>query len=354
MTITTKLIMTMCLGGLAATSCATDNTPPLPAIEDLPQGITILEAEPTVGVLGAYKDGNDAVFFETKVGFLKPEFYREVYPEEPAEEMDMRFVDRNGLTFYLQRGGDQFVNPEWSTGMDDSFHTFVPDAQRTRDFELAQAAGIAFPKVAPPALASHTYQLRTHGARLTPAQDPNLRARAIEIAAAKRPEVANATWGGSGWWYLAGDMYTKSVAIFGSHGGVAMYAYDTSWKLMLVGYNHSDWSSMSYKCSSVSTCRAGESTAVCSGGWRLNPSWNAESNTSINAVTGGCATSYNWNGGNGSHNSNDDTGYELWQVKDGTTETSHGNAWTFSWDAPNKHYQCNGNNGRWTAPSACP
>jgi len=305
-------------------------------------------------VLGAYRVGDDAVYFETRVGFLKPEFYREAFPNEPAQEMDMRFVDRNGLTFYLQRGGDQFVNPDWASDMDESFHTYVPDAQRARDFELAQAAGIEFPKSAPPALKMHSFELASLGERPTPAQDPRLVAKAAELAVSKRPEVANATWGGSGWWYLEGDMYTKTVAVFGSHGGVVMFAYDTSWKQVLVGYNHSDWSGMSFKCYSNSTCRAGESTATCQGGWRFNPSFNAETNTSIGVVSGGCNTSYNWNGCGGSHNSNDDAGYELWQTKDGSPYTSHGDMNSFSWDAPNKHYQCNGNNGRWTAPSACP
>lgn len=339
---------------LLAAGCTTQSDPRLPSVAELPQGISILQSDAATGVLGAYRSGDDAVYFETRVGFLKPELYREAYPDEPTNEMDMRFVDRNGLTFYLQRGGDQFVNPDWAAGMDESFHTYVPDAQRARDFELAQAAGIAFPTTAPPELASHTFELRGIGLRPTPAQDPKLVARAAAIAAAPRPEVANATWNGSGWWYLEGDMYTKTVSVFGSHGGIVMFAYDTSWKQVLVGYNHSDWSGMSFKCSSVSTCRSGESTASCQSGWRYNPAFNAETNTSISVVSGGCNSGYNWNGGSGYHNSNDDASYELWQTKDGSTSTSHGDSNSFSWDAPNKHYQCNGNNGRWTAPSACP
>lgn len=348
---TPKLFIALLLGA----GCTTDtNSAPLPAVDDLAQGITILQADAQRGVLGAYRDGSDAVFFETRVGFLKPEFYREAFPAEPAEEMDMRLVDKNGLTFYLQRGGDAYVDPDWGTSINESFHTTVSDPQRARDFELAQAAGLEFPKVAPPELASHSYEMQSLGQRATPAQDPRLQARAAAIASEPRPEVANATWSGAGWWYLEGDMYTKSVALIGSHGGVAMYAYDTSWKLVVVGYNHSDWSSMSYKCYSQSTCRSGESTSTCSGGWRYNPSFNAEGSTSTGSVTGGCATSYDWNGGSWKHNSNDDAAYELWQVKDGATYTSHGGNTDFGWQAPNKYYSCNGNNGRWTAPSACP
>jgi len=351
---TPKLVTAVVLGGMAAAGCATESDPSLPPVEDLPQGITILRAEPARGVVGAYRAGDDAVYFETRVGYQKPEFYREAFPDEPAEEMDMRFVDKNGLTFYLQRGGDQFVNPDWAAGMDESFRTYVPDAQRARDFELAQAAGVAFPRVAPPELASHIFELRSIGERPTPAQDPRLQARAAGLATTQRPQVADSTWNGGGWWYLEGDMYTKSVFWFGSHAGVAMWAYDTSWKLALIGYNHADWSGMSYKCYSLSTCRAGESSDVCQSGWRYNPSFNAESYTGTGAVTGGCATSYNWNGGSWAHNSNDDAAYELWQTKDGTTYTSRGGSTDFGWQAPNKYYACNGNNGRWTAPSACP
>jgi len=228
--------------------------------------------------------------------------------------------------------------------MDESFHTYVPDAQRARDFELAQAAGIAFPKVAPPSLVSHTFELRAHGARLTPAQDPRLLARAAEIAAIKKPEVANATWSAGGSWYLEGDMYTKSVAGFGSHGGVVMWAYDTSWKQALVAYNHSDWSGMGFACYSVS-------------GWRTNPSLNVEGNMSISVVSGGCSTNYNWGApfaGSNQHNSNDDAAYELWQAKEATPYTSQGSMSNFQWQATNKHYGCTGGNMRWTAPGNCP
>ena len=346
MTNTWKLqIAVLVGGGLAAMGCTVGSEPTLPSVESLAQGVSILQSEPDYGVTGAYRAGDDVVYFQTRVGYLKPEFYRESFPDEPANEMDMRFLDRDGNTFYLQRGGDSFVDPTWGEDFDDAFQVHVPDAQRAHDFELAQQAGLEFPKSTPPELSAHAFEMRQVGERPTPAQDPKLSARAAEIEAART--AADSTWGGSGSWWLEGDMYTKSIAIFGSHAGVAMYAYDTGWHLVLVGYNHSDWSHMSYKCYSSSNA------------WIQNPSFDAETNTSIKNVTGGCSTPYNWNAYGGEHNSNDDASYELWQSKEGKTNTSHGDSRTFQWQANNKHYacgvSCGGNcGGRWTAPANCP
>lgn len=333
-------------GLLSAAGCAGEEGPRLPPIEQLAEGISIIEADPSFGVLGAYRAGDHAVYFETRLGYLKPAIYREEFPEEPANEIDMRFLDVNGAGFYFQRGGDSFVDPTWAETFDEALRTgAVPDEDRLRDFRLAQAAGQAFPRFAAPELAAHSYHLRTHGERLIPSEDPVMIARARAIETTPVADGLYASWNRTGWWYLEADMYHSSVAVFGTHGSVALWAWPdggSSWQLAMNACNHG-------------TC-AGGGSYVCTtvGGWKLNPQFNGEASTSTGTVSGACATSYYWDGGWGYHNSNDDTAYELWQAKEGTTATSRGNQNTFHWQAPNKLYRCDGDNGRWTAPSACP
>lgn len=332
--------------GLFGTACAADERGGgLPPIDELEQGITILDADPARGVAGAYRDGADVVYFETRVGYTKPAIFLEEYPEEPAAEMDMRFLDRNGLTFYAQQGGDQFVDPTWAESINETFRTYVPDEDRARDFALAKAAGQAFPGSAEPALAAHTFHLRAHGEQLLPSEDPLLLAPTEVAESTPRLESTYATASESGWWYLAGGMSHSTVAVFGSHGSVQYWAYDTSWKFRMNFCNHGSCTG-SHKCYTYSN------------GWVNNPSISYEGSTSTGTVSGGCSTGYNWNAYGGEHNSNDDTAYELWQIKQGTSSTSQGNSTSFGWQASNKYYACGynayGNGGRWTAPANCP
>lgn len=321
--------------GLGLAGCAAEeDTPRFPPLSQLSPGINVIEADPAQGVLGAYRSGDDVVYFETRVGFLKPAVMREEFPDEPAAEIDLRFVDQNGLTFIAQRGGDQFVDPSWNESIRATFNTPTEPADRERDFVLARAAAQAFPDVAAPVLAAHTFHLSAQAARPLPSEDP------LTI---DRPDIASATISGSGCWDLRAGMSHSSVAIFGTHGSIQLWAGpcgDPYWYFQLNMCNHGSCTG-SHQCYTY--------------GWGLNdPSIDYEGSTSTGTVSGGCATSYYWDGGWGYHNSNDDTAYELWQAKEGRPATSRGDRWSFSWDAPNKHYQCDGNNGRWTAPSACP
>ncbi len=336
------LTTTAAIGLTGLLGCAEEQElGPMPPVESLEQGLTILSADPAVGVVGAFVEGNDVIYFETRVGYTKPAIFREAFPDEPADEIDMMFVDRNGLPFYVQRGGDEFVDPTWVDSIQETVVTPVADADRELDFALAQAAGQAFPGIAEPSLADHTFHLRTHGERLLPSEDPVLIEPTTVVENAPLPDASYASKSGSGWWYLAGGMSHSSVAWFGSHGSIAFWMYDTSWKFKLNACNHGSCTG-SHRCYSYSN------------GWKYNPVFNYEGSSSTGTVSGGCSTSYGWNGGSTKHNSNDDTAYELWQVKDGKTSTSRGSSVSFDWNASNKRYACKANGGRWTAPANCP
>lgn len=331
------------LGLSASIGCATEAAPRLPPVDQLADGISIIEADPARGVLGAYRAGDHAVYFETRTGYLKPAIYREEFPDEPANEIDMRFLDENGLTFSVQRGGDELIDATWGESINAMFQTPVAETDRALDFALAQAAARAFPEIAEPALSDHSFHLAAHGARPLPSEDPRLLEPTAIAETVPRAPATYATISGTGCWDLAGGMSHSSVAIFGTHGSVQLWAKPcgtSTWYFQLNMCNHGSCTG-SHQCFTY--------------GWNLsNPSINYESSTSTDTVSGGCATSYYWDGGWGYHNSNDDTAYELWQTKEGRHSTSRGDSNSFSWQAPNKLYRCNGDNGRWTAPSACP
>ena len=52
--------------GLAA--CTTDAQQQLPKVSDLQQGVNILDSDAARGVVVAYRDGDDVIYLETRVG----------------------------------------------------------------------------------------------------------------------------------------------------------------------------------------------------------------------------------------------------------------------------------------------
>jgi hypothetical protein len=115
---------------------------------------------------------------------------------------------------------------------------------------------------------------------------------------------------------------------------------------------------MTYRCSSNS------------GVWRDNPWLTGEASGSTGTVSGGCRTNYSWDSGGWDHLCNDDSAYELWQIKngsggDGNQWSTNGNGYSFIYNGAgtggdgswvNYACQCNANNGcnnDWSRP-ICP
>jgi hypothetical protein len=164
---------------------------------------------------------------------------------------------------------------------------------------------------------------------------------------------------------LDGDLYDKKVCYawicVARHSGVAMFAYNGSWALVVNGCNHGScpgWSNTTYRCSSNS------------GDWKQWISLTGENSTDSGVWGGGCRTNYSWNSGGWDHLCNDDTAYELWQIKhgfagDGNAYNEWGNGYSFMWNGQGTggdgswvNYACNcsannGCNNDWSRP-LCP
>src|SRR5438067_629360 len=94
--------------------CSDDAKSERPPISQLKDGVNLLEVkDASWGVNAAFVKNNRVVYVQTRIGALKPDVYRQMDPNEPAYETDMRFVDGKGNTFYAQRGGDSFADASW-------------------------------------------------------------------------------------------------------------------------------------------------------------------------------------------------------------------------------------------------
>jgi hypothetical protein len=321
------------------TGCTTHEAS-LPNVEQLEQGVTILDADPVRGVVAAYREGDHVVYLETRVGNLKPAIYRESDPDDPAHEMDMMIVDKHGVPFYVQRGGDVYVDPTWNEKLAIAkSRPTIADHDRNLDFALAQKLGQEFPRIADHALADHTFHIQVMGSQPTPAENPVLKERAQVILSTPLPTDRDQPyWSGSGWWYAWPDVHKKCIYLCaGEHSAVANWQWrdgGSSWSLVEQYCNHG-------------TCATGMSRQ-CSRdyGWKYNPSHTGEYSQSTWVSGAGCATRYDWWGGSNTHLCNDDTAYEMMQIKEGRVNTSLGGQWNFNWG----NYSCNVGRGKWSSP----
>ena len=348
---------------VGCTSSVDSRTP----VADLNQGLNMLDTgDASWGVTAAYRELDHAVYIEQRVGALKPQAYRDEAPNEPANEIDMRFVDENGNTFFVQRGGDGYVDPTWTQDINDALQHPVPDADRIRDFSLAQKAAGEFAKVAIKStdLAPFAFHASQFAARPVPTQDPTLTAKVANIEATRPADAAYGNYGFGGSWFFEGDLYDKGTScVFwycpAKHSSVALWAYQTTWQLAVIACNHGSCagnSNMSYECYSQS------------GAWTTNATLSAETNGST-SIGGGCLTSYSWNSGGYNHLCNDDSAYELWQVKNGSSgggsRDTNGDGYNFVYNGPGTggdgswvNYACtcaynNSCNNDWSRP-ICP
>jgi len=376
-------------GALIACGGSGSGSSPRPTASQLQEGFNILDASnPAVGMSAAYVKAGRVVYVETRVGALKPDVYRQAYPNDPAHEMDLRFVDQNGYTFYVQRGGDFYADPSWEKDVEiaRAQAVKVSPADRALDFQLAQEAAKAAGTALPASFGDHIHHLVNFAHQPLPSQDLQLAAHESTIAKTPAPtdkaySLPYPSFNYSGYSWLETDRYQGEVAcVFWTcayHSATIMWdcewnaaSNSCSWNLAINACNHGrcfNEGGMSYQCYS-------------NGGWYANATISGETGSDQNGggageTNGGCATGYNWDTPPG-HECDDDAAYELWQAKanTGTTQawdgtlgqainvasTPQGDANNFNWVDSNGHnYACNcsassnGCDGDWQGP-ACP
>jgi len=341
--------------------CTTDQNT-RPSIDELNEGLNLIDVSDAAwGSTAAFVKEGHVVYLEQRVGAIKPQMYRDDSPDDPINEIDLRFVDENGRTFFIQRGGDAYVDATWGPELQQTINEPAPAEQRNRDFALAQIAATEFAAAAPAAFKDLRFTAANFATQLPPAQDPEMIKKAAEAELTRPNDTGYQDWQGWGWYYLSADLWDKGTqCVWGwcpaRHSAVAMYFYDGySWQAGVWACNHGNCpggDKMGYRCSSNS------------GVWVENPNMTGENGG------GGCLTSYNWNSGGYDHLCNDDSAYELWQIKNGNrgygwSYDTHGDGYSFIYtgagtggDGGWVNYACtcaynNGCNNDWSRP-ICP
>ncbi len=279
-----------------------------PAPESLPQGVSVFDAAEDFGVSGAFKQGDKVVFFETRRGAVRPEFHRNTSPELGEYEIDARFVDADGNTVALQRGGDSFADPTWEEDLrkqELAKKVVVTPAL----LELAGEAAQAITKFQFPSNVSfHTSQLSELGVGAKiPVVDNTAGQVSKDITGYDNLQVgANASF----------EIHYKYIACVawvcaGQHSAVRVR---TSTGAIYDACQHG-------------TCAGSMGSISCrgsgSGGW-----FQREMSTSIGTVnaagTGACSTPYGWNSGGGKHNCHDDSMMVGYGIRYGMQSTTAG------------------------------
>jgi hypothetical protein len=295
-----------------------------PTSTTLHDGLNILSADPAVGVSAAYLKAGRVVYLQTRVGPLKPESDREVFPNEPQNEIDARAIDQEGRTFRLIVGGDQLIDASWAADMRNAprITTVAEGIQRQADFALARDAADALLGQAPAALADHVFHL-SNMTREIPLESASLIKRAA-LAEAALPGERTFTANGCTQNLQEGDLYAKSDYLIAQHSAVWGWNYSgcsSSWDESVVTCNHGTCAndgSMGYQCSSYSN------------GWSvwsynaLLDFWSRENNTGTDngSNTGACWSGYGidegfhlYGSGHPNHDCNDDSALELDEIR---------------------------------------
>ena len=340
---------------LGVLSGCSSSQPSRPGIGQLQQGVNLLDVrDPSWGFDAAYVDGTRVIYMESRVGGLKPEIYRQEFPNDPPNEQDMRFVDQNGVTFYLQRGGDTFVDPSWDAELTKAVHNGgqVNPADRELDFNMLPIAAKAAAAALPATFKDHIFHLNNIASELPPSQSPMMQAKVQRISAQPFPTEAayqNYNYGAYSWFET--DKYHGNIA-----WGVANHSTTRMWDCVAQPGQNCSWVTAICNCNHGRCCGDTSLSYDCNSnnGWFWNATITGETSTTT-GVSGACLSGYNWDTPPG-HECNSDAAYELWQAKSGSINTSQGGQWSFHWNNGND-YWCStpsgGGSGDWSTPS-CP
>jgi hypothetical protein len=319
----------------AMVGCAAQaETTPVPSTETVPEGLTVLSTTDDTHLNIAYRQNNITIYLQANRGHLRPAMYQQK-DAEPVYEVDARYVADNGRTFYLQRGGDDFVDPTWAEDFARDQAKPMPSISNEKLFVMAQeAAELLDSKVAPQLgskLAMHAQQLdalRTFG-KTAVAQFAANKEMLVAHRAKMGEVVKEIPYGTNGpedygvylgpnYYYIA--VHRKSIYLFGEHSATQTNSWNGSaWLVQVNMCNHGECAgSMGRKC----LLQYYERTAQGGyGGFELQT----------------CHTGYDAFSGGGGHNCHDDSRLQL-------SNFHHGN-----WNAGYSQW-CDGGGGGISAP----
>ncbi len=293
------------VASLGAVGCAEDGSPQQESTSNtVAEGLVITEASPAQGLHGTFTKGGRTIRFSAVRGDRTPDEARAVDPDAPEYPVDARFTDAKGDGFIVSGGEDTLKDPSWSPA------AINDPRERTKDLELV------------PALLD---ELET--ADISADMGPE-RSRLASLGRSIRDQQLVVPPGEDeqGYACTAGyqhQMYVMYKAAF----GVTPFDHSAIW---LVSWYRDSACTWYYQGKQVScnhgTCadvdpmviRCEWNSAIRSYAWpafqRYNP-WDPYG-------TGACTTPYSAFSGSGSHNCNDDTYFQAYNIRQNATWSS--------------------------------
>jgi hypothetical protein len=315
--------MAVVLGAGTAMGCSSAGPTDRPPMSSLHEGLNVFESRANWGMNAAYVKNGSVVYVQTRIGPLTPEYLRQSDPDTPLHEVDVRFVDVKGNTFAAQRGGDEFIDPTWSPDM--SNHVDVSPADRDAWSLLAREASQVVKATLQPEMAEHVNAVFNTGSYV-PSLDPRMQTEAANLRAQGVGAYTSYT-------HYAKLYYKCLAACLGAHSAVEAIEWNGStWDWWVNTCNHGSCaqaSGMTYQCQSSAGGRSNTEASYFSG----------ENSGSISTVSGACSTGYAWFTNGSNHNCNDDSWFEIWQVKNNKTGSRGTQSGT---DNGGYHYACGG------------
>ena len=312
--------------GIGCGSAGSKTASSRPSIDSLPQGLTIFSSDETA-VNGAFKDGQTGVYFETRRGQPRLDFYKQVSPELGDYEMDARYMDGQGHVILVQRGGDDWIDPSWTNEIDAQQGSKTPINIDASSLLLTQQAATAVASKVQ--YTSHVYAL-TGLSSAAPAKAASL--VSLHSGIAVQATNAQCTFDLSG-----GTDETCNWTGVGQATEKVHYQCIISIAWMCAGEHSSvevDGNGFTLYSCNHGTCAYGMGGVSCQGSG-AGGYFESEGTTCLTCVTGGCLTPYDWNSGGGTHNCHDDSTLQGWGVKYGfqpqTGGVCNGQNW---WMAP--------------------
>jgi len=315
--------MAVVLGAGAAIGCSSAGPTDRPPVSSLHEGLNVFESRADWGMNAAYVKNGSVVYVQSRIGPLTPEYLRQSDPETPLHEVDVRFVDVMGNTFSAQRGGDEFIDKSWYPDM--GSHVDVSPADRDAWSLLAQEASQVIKAALKPEMAEHVSAISNLG-NYIPSRDPHMIAEAEKLRAQGVGAYTTYT-------HYAKVYYKCLAACLGAHSAVQATEWNgSSWDWTVNTCNHGTCaaaSGMTYESQSSVSGRSNHESSY----------FNGEMSGSISTVSGGCSTGYAWLTNGSNHNCNDDSWFEIWQVKNNQTGARGTQSGT---DKDGYNYACGG------------
>lgn len=264
------------------------------------EGLTVLKAGET-SLSIAYRKNNVVIYLQTVRGKATPSVYQND-PNFPKYEMDARFMSDDGHYFWIQRGGDDFVDPTWVEDFARASDLPEPKVSNRLLFEMAAEATQLLPTVIetqldPVQVKALAPEINTFAKLGTRAIDTylNHRTQAVDLLKAKGIELAREIPYGTGGpesesiqndataYYM--DVYNQTIYGVGKHSATRTWRWNgASWASFTDMCNHGDCpGNMSWVCRTT-------------GSYLWKDAWSLHT----------CRTGYSWTSNDG-HNCHDDT-----------------------------------------------